>query len=801
MPASLDKLPLERRLDQNAEVRSFIFGLLREWPRDREFDARQILAEHPELAQVPSAVAELAFEEYERRRRAGEQVSVDEFAAQFPGFSERLRGELGFLNLIEDDPGVVRALNESYFPQPGDTFLGYELLELLGCGNCSRVYVAREPDVGDRQVVVKLCVDGAREADTLGRLQHEGIVPVYSVHRHDESSLVALCMPYLTRTTLHDVLVRTFTKGHPPVRANEMLDAVAAVNGMHVPPGPARHSASWWRRQTYVDAIVDVGIQLAETLAFVHARQARHGDLKPSNVLVTGGGRSLLLDFNLSSWATRDGALGGTLPYMAPEQLERLLDLSGSQAPARWNPQADLFGLAATLYHVLTGRFPFGPQPEQERLADRAAEMLKRHRRGAQPPISYNPQVGRRLSQLMAACLSADPAARPQTAEELATALRSHFAPARRATRWVQRHALLSLGMAGISATAAVGLARSDFTTKPRSERSALIGKVEVSEVEKAAQQAAHTMGVKAMRLGDFESAIGHLDYFLRNDPQNVDIRFARGQARLLLAEELLRQAVLPPSEVQRERARELGNVGLAWLQQAREDFEFVSQLSKSPVARACAAYCRSRSHDRTVDAAETARWLLEGIGSLYPPEAAWNNVGYLWLHHHEYSEARDSLRAALEHNPSFGVAHCNLAAAWLMEASPRPGVTAPSKSTRECLEQALSSVEQAIALGFSDSDIHAMRVAILVQMAELTSVEQGSIDYREAALQAAEAAAAAGVAPERLRREFSISALFDRAELASRLESHVTRGTTGRLPRLINPLAGLALPVSLAGA
>src|SRR5262249_21901123 len=78
---------------------------------------------------------------------------------------------------------------------------------------------------------------------------------------------------------------------------------------------------------SYVKAVLWLGEKLADGLAHAHERGIQHRDLKPANVLITDEGVPMLLDFNLAEdTKVRDSAsaaaVGGTLPYMAPEQIK-----------------------------------------------------------------------------------------------------------------------------------------------------------------------------------------------------------------------------------------------------------------------------------------------------------------------------------------------------------------------------------------------------------------------------------------------------------------------------------------------
>ena len=77
----------------------------------------------------------------------------------------------------------------------GGTFLGFRLESELGRGAFGRVYLARQGDLANRPVALKISADVIGETHALAQLQHTNIVPIYSVHR--SGPLQAVCMPYL----------------------------------------------------------------------------------------------------------------------------------------------------------------------------------------------------------------------------------------------------------------------------------------------------------------------------------------------------------------------------------------------------------------------------------------------------------------------------------------------------------------------------------------------------------------------------------------------------------------------------
>ena len=134
---------------------------------------------------------------------------------------------------------------------------------------------------------------------------------------------------------------------------------------MHEGELPVENPRHRWldafRRQTYVDGVLKIAIQMAEALEAAHEQGILHGDLKPSNVLLTPEGRPLLLDFNLSQDFVRSPSVcGGTLPYMPPEYLRVLARHSEFKRDSEFNAAPDIYSFGALLYELLTGHHASG---------------------------------------------------------------------------------------------------------------------------------------------------------------------------------------------------------------------------------------------------------------------------------------------------------------------------------------------------------------------------------------------------------------------------------------------------------
>jgi serine/threonine protein kinase/tetratricopeptide (TPR) repeat protein len=428
------------------------------WSRGAPRRAEDYLADFPALRADPAGLGAVAFEEYRQRQCAGDDPSPAEYRQRFgvetadwplsrpmaAGAATRLNGcavmgGTADAQLGDADVADYLARAVAAFPEPGGEFGGFQLVKEIGRGALGRVYLARQGDLAGRPVALKLSADLVDESHWLARLQHTNIVPIYSVHR--VGPLQALCMPYLGSVTLADVLAALRARssgGAEPARA--------------APPGCcllARRGAA------YVREVLRVVARLADGLAYAHERGILHQDLKPANVLLTDEDTPMLLDFNLAQDTRRRGSLpaahvGGTLAYMAPEQLQAFAD--GRPAP---DPRGDIYALGLVLYELLTLRLPF-PVP-QGPAGERVARMIADRRPGPPDVRRGNADVTPAVAAIVRRCLEADPARRYQSARQLAEDIERHLAdlPLRhapepslreRGRKWLRRNPRLAAG-------------------------------------------------------------------------------------------------------------------------------------------------------------------------------------------------------------------------------------------------------------------------------------------------------------------------------------------------------------------
>ncbi len=380
----------------------------------------------------------------------------------------------GFRALHQADPQAACRLAQavSGLPEPGTEFLGFRLLAELGRGAFGRVYLAEQPALAHRRVALKVSADMRGESQRLAQLLHSNVVPVYSLH--DAGPLQAVCMPYLGATTLADVLRGFAAQKSLPGSGRELVSTLQNQASADTRRGLGSGSASGGgaevvlpavpdaapqvgstvileqlQKLSYVDAVLFLVARLADGLAHAHERGILHRDLKPANVLLTDEGQPMLLDFNLAEdtklRASASAAqLGGTLPYMSPEQL---VAFGGDRQPL--DARSDLFSLGIIFYQLLGMRnpFPLHTGPVQQVVAN----MLEdRHRR----PTSlrcWNRDVTPAVDAIVRRCLEADPARRYPSARALQEDLERQLddlplkhtrepSLRERTRKWVRRH-------------------------------------------------------------------------------------------------------------------------------------------------------------------------------------------------------------------------------------------------------------------------------------------------------------------------------------------------------------------------
>jgi serine/threonine-protein kinase len=213
-----------------------------------------------------------------------------------------------------------------------------------------------------------------KEGQAAGKLNHNNIVQAFDVG--EAGGYHYFVMEYVEGKTLHDDLA-----------AGKVFGEAEAL---------------------------DIIIQVAHALAHAHNCGLIHRDVKPKNIMINTAGVVKLADMGLArettdieAARTEAGQAYGTPYYIAPEQIRGKIDLDG---------RADVYGLGATFYHLVTGRVPF--------MADDPAEVMRKHLKDQLiPPDHINTALSAGVSEVIEIMMAKRRENRYNNIEELLTDL------------------------------------------------------------------------------------------------------------------------------------------------------------------------------------------------------------------------------------------------------------------------------------------------------------------------------------------------------------------------------------------
>jgi tRNA A-37 threonylcarbamoyl transferase component Bud32/TolB-like protein len=325
--------------------------------------------------------------------------------------------------------------------QLGAALGSYAIERELGGGGMSRVFLATEIALG-RRVVIKLLPPELAHAVSADRFRQEIRLAASLQHPH--------LVPILTAGEADGLLYYTM-----PFVEGESLRARLARSG-----------------ELSLREALRVLRDVAAALDYAHRRGIIHRDIKPDNVLLSGG-EALVTDFGVAKALTASATAGetgltelgvalGTPAYMAPEQ---------AAADPLVDHRADLYAFGCLAYECLSGEPPFAGRPTRALLAAQLTETPEAlaRRRPNLPPA---------LTTLVMRCLEKRPADRPQTASEVLAVLDGAMTPsgeapptvrvdaARRGRRWTLL-AALAAGVVAVAGGAALLKARSGPRVTP----------------------------------------------------------------------------------------------------------------------------------------------------------------------------------------------------------------------------------------------------------------------------------------------------------------------------------------------
>jgi len=259
---------------------------------------------------------------------------------------------------------------------------GYQILQRLGKGSMGVVYKARQLSV-DRVVAIKVLLDSlAQNKEFIKRFEREAMIAAKLAHNNVVNAIDAgqvdghyyFVMEYVEGVTIKDILDK-----HKTFEEKEALRITIAI---------------------------------AEALRHAHQRGLIHRDIKPENVILTKNGEVKLADLGLAritddeKWGLSEAGMAiGTPYYISPEQVRGQTNI---------DIRADIYSLGATLYHMATGKVPYG--------GDTPNEVMRKHvdpKVTIVPPDHLNTKLSGGLGMVVETMMAKNREQRYQTPDDL----------------------------------------------------------------------------------------------------------------------------------------------------------------------------------------------------------------------------------------------------------------------------------------------------------------------------------------------------------------------------------------------
>lgn len=279
---------------------------------------------------------------------------------------------------------LEKAVEDDSMYRPAQQIPGYQIISRLGQGAMAVVFKAKQLSL-DRNVAIKVLpkrlsenqefVDRFyQEGRAAARLNHANIVQAFDVG--EAGGYHYFVMELIDGETVYDLL----------------------TNGRRVPESEA----------------IRIVLQTAHALRHAHAQGLIHRDVKPKNLMITGSGDVKLADMGLAremgdyaAAAAEAGRAFGTPYYISPEQIRGEMNIDA---------RADIYGLGATFYHMVTGRVPFdGTTP--------SAVMHKHLKEPLDPADHVNKSLSSGVGEMIEVMMAKNPDDRYPTCAELITDL------------------------------------------------------------------------------------------------------------------------------------------------------------------------------------------------------------------------------------------------------------------------------------------------------------------------------------------------------------------------------------------
>ncbi len=341
--------------------------------------------EESQKEQLVEIIGKIYADESEAQRLATEIRFHCDYCGRILARPESMAGEMEKCSCGMSVP----VPHPTHHPLPGNPMAGYQIAgcridRVVGEGSAATVYKGHHLAL-DIPVAIKILKTDQkrvrshmaktflREARVIAKLKHSNIVDV--MNAGEERGLLFIVMQYV--------------------------------------PGRSLGKAVEEKESITVNDFIRIFMDVCNALAEAHTHSIIHRDIKPDNILLTPGGRAMLVDFGLVKDLeayqdpSENGLTLGTPLFISPEQ---------ARGEQNIDCRADIYSLGATMYFTLTGKPPFQ--------AFTVMEVIRKHLKEAPRPVTeIAPYVPKSISDLVAKAMKKRPDNRFQSVEEVKQAL------------------------------------------------------------------------------------------------------------------------------------------------------------------------------------------------------------------------------------------------------------------------------------------------------------------------------------------------------------------------------------------
>lgn len=350
----------------------------------------------------------------------GRKIDIEDYCKKYPQYREAILSKFRTAEFIKNN------LREEDLS--GKKLGEYIILQELGRGGMGVVFLGVQPTLSRLTAIKVLPPTFSHDKETLKNFQeeakivakfnHPNIVPIYSIS--DERGIYYIAMGYISGLSLKSIVEILKVNKDPgklnaSVVKNILQTPLAEKQDISQKSITLKRNLNFWGIP-YYKFVATIGKEIADALNYAHQNGIIHGDLKPSNILLTNEAFPMVVDFGLSrniktKVSSKSIEFSGTLAYAAPEQITaNILDA-----------KTDIWSLGVTLYELLTLKNPFA-EKTVKKIADK---ILKGNPASLR---SYRKNIPLELEAIVLKCLEKKPVNRYSWIQALSDDLSNYLA-------------------------------------------------------------------------------------------------------------------------------------------------------------------------------------------------------------------------------------------------------------------------------------------------------------------------------------------------------------------------------------